>query len=60
LVFGGSEEGNFFALDAENGKPLWELQLGDAVRANPISFSMGGKQQVAIAAGSTLFVFGLP
>jgi alcohol dehydrogenase (cytochrome c) len=60
LVFGGAEEGNFFALDAENGKPLWDLQLGAAVRTNPVSFAIDGKQQVAIVAGSSLFVFGLP
>ena len=60
LVFGGAEEGNFFALDAENGKPLWDLQLGGAIRANPMSFAIDGKQHVAIAAGSALFVFGLP
>jgi alcohol dehydrogenase (cytochrome c) len=60
LVFGGTEEGNFFALDAENGKLLWQLQLGARVAANPVSFSIDGKQQVAIAAGSTLFVLGLP
>jgi alcohol dehydrogenase (cytochrome c) len=60
LVFGGSEEGNFFALDADTGKPLWDLQLGGAIRANPISFAVDGKQYVAIAAGYSLFVFGLP
>ena len=61
LVFGGTEEGNFIALDAENGRLLWDVQLGAAVRAgNPIAFSVDGKQYVTIAAGSTLFVFGLP
>jgi alcohol dehydrogenase (cytochrome c) len=60
LVFGGAEEGDFFALDADTGKPLWNLQLGAAIRANPVSFSIDGKQQVAIAAGNSLFVFGLP
>ena len=60
LVFAGAEEGNFFALDAENGKPLWDLQLGAAIRASAMSFAIDGKQQVAIAAGSSLFVFGLP
>ena len=51
LVFGGTEEGNFFALDAENGKPLWDIQLGGAVHANPISFGIDGKQYIAIASG---------
>ncbi len=60
LVFGGTDEGNFFALDADTGKPLWDLQLGGAVRANPVSFGVDGKQFVAIAAGYSLFVFGLP
>jgi alcohol dehydrogenase (cytochrome c) len=59
LVFGGSEEGNFFALDAETGKPLWDLQLGAAVKANPMSFAVDGKQYVAIAAGYSVYVFGL-
>jgi alcohol dehydrogenase (cytochrome c) len=60
LVFGGTEEGNFFALDADTGKPLWDTQLGAAVRANPMGFAVDGKQYVAIAAGYSLYVFGLP
>ena len=59
LVFGGAEEGNFFALDADNGKALWDLQLGGAIRANPMSFAVDGKQYVAIAAGSSIISFGL-
>ena len=59
LVFGGSEEGNFFALDAETGKPLWDTQIGGAVRGIPMSYAVDGKQYVAIAAGFTLFVFAL-
>jgi alcohol dehydrogenase (cytochrome c) len=60
VVFGGSDEGNFYALDAETGKPLWDIQTGGGIVANPISFLSDGKQHVAIAAGSALFVFGLP
>jgi alcohol dehydrogenase (cytochrome c) len=59
LVFASTEEGNFFALDADTGKPLWDLQLGAAIRANPMSFGVDGKQYIAIAAGSALFIFGL-
>jgi alcohol dehydrogenase (cytochrome c) len=25
VVFSGSDEGNFYALDAETGKPLWDI-----------------------------------
>jgi len=59
VVFGGSNEGNFYALDALSGKPLWDFQTGGAIAANPISFLIDGKQHVAIAAGHSLFVFGL-
>jgi len=60
LVFGGTNEGNFFALDDETGEPLWQFQTGGAIRANPIAFAIDGRQHIAIAAGNALFVFGLP
>jgi len=59
VVFGGSDEGNFYALDALSGKALWDFQTGGQIAANPISFLIDGKQHVAIAAGHALFVFGL-
>jgi alcohol dehydrogenase (cytochrome c) len=59
LVFGGSDEGNVFALDAETGKPLWDFQSGAAVRTNPMSFAIDGKQRIVTTTGSTMFVFGL-
>ncbi len=59
LVFGGSDEGNFYALDAAGGKPLWEFQTGGPIAANPISYAVDGKQYVAIPAERAFFVFGL-
>jgi alcohol dehydrogenase (cytochrome c) len=59
VVFGGSFEGVFFALDAATGKPLWDFQTGGPIAANPISFNIEGHQHVAIAADRVLFVFGL-
>ncbi len=59
LVIGGSNEGNIFALDAETGKPLWDFQSGGAVRTNPMSFAVDGKQRIVTTAGSTMIVFGL-
>ncbi len=59
LVFGGSNEGQFFALDALSGRPLWHFQAGGMINANPISFSLTGRQYVAVAAGSSLVVFSL-
>jgi alcohol dehydrogenase (cytochrome c) len=59
LVFAGAEEGNFFALDARTGEPRWQFQTGGSVRSNPISFQIEGKQQIAVAGGRAIFVFGL-
>jgi alcohol dehydrogenase (cytochrome c) len=60
LVWSGNREGWFFALDATTGRPLWRFQTGGLIWANPISFAVDGQQQVAIAAGQGIFVFGLP
>lgn len=59
LVFSGTMEGDFFALDAETGKLLWRLQTGGPIWAGPISYLSEERQYVAIAAGSSLVVFGL-
>ena len=60
LLFTGDAEGNFIALNAATGKPLWHFQMGGAVYASPMAFAVDGKEYVAIAAGSSLYAFGLP
>jgi alcohol dehydrogenase (cytochrome c) len=60
LVFTGDAEGNFIALDAAAGKPLWHFQMGAAVYAAPMAFAVNGKEYIAIASGSALYAFGLP
>jgi alcohol dehydrogenase (cytochrome c) len=60
LVFTGDAEGNFIALDAAAGKPLWHFQMGGAVYAAPVAFAVDGKEYVAIAAGSAVYAFALP
>ena len=59
LLFSGSREGHFFALDARTGKQLWTRYLGGQIIASPITYLVNGKQYVSIAAGSALFTFGL-
>jgi alcohol dehydrogenase (cytochrome c) len=59
LLFSGSRDGSFYALDARDGKLLWQTNLGPSVAAGPMSFSVDGKQYVSIQAGSALFTFGL-
>jgi alcohol dehydrogenase (cytochrome c) len=59
LVFAGGREGYFFALDAKTGTLLWKSMLGGQVASGPMSYSVNGKQYVAVSAGNNLFVFAL-
>jgi alcohol dehydrogenase (cytochrome c) len=59
LLFAGGREGYFFALDGRSGELLWKGNVGGQVSAGPMSYAVNGKQYVAIAAGSALFVYGL-
>ena len=59
LVFTGDGQGYLVALDARTGKPLWHFQTGGSIKAPPITYTLNGKQQVAIAAGSSIMTFAL-
>jgi alcohol dehydrogenase (cytochrome c) len=59
LLFSGGREGYFFALDARTGALLWKASVGGPVSAAPMTYAIGGRQHVAIAAGSALFVYAL-
>jgi alcohol dehydrogenase (cytochrome c) len=60
LVFAGTREGYFLALDAKTGNVLWKYQTGGLIIAPPITYSLDGRQYVAVAAGSTMMTFALP
>ena len=51
LVFSGSIDRYFRAYDDANGKLLWEARLGDIPSNAPVSYSVNGKQYVAIGTG---------
>jgi alcohol dehydrogenase (cytochrome c) len=59
LVFSGSRDGYFFALDGKNGNLLWKQSLGGQVNSGPMSYMVNNRQYVAVAAGSALFVYAL-
>ena len=59
LLFTGGREGYFFALDDRTGALLWKASLGGTVAMGPMTYSVNGRQYVAAAAGTALFVFGL-
>jgi outer membrane protein assembly factor BamB len=59
LVFSGSDEGSFYALNDQTGKALWDFQTGGSIASNPIAFCVDGHQRIAISANRVLYVFGL-
>ena len=59
LLFTGGREGYFFALDARTGALLWKVNVGGGVASGPISYAVGGRQYVAVAAGAAVFAYAL-
>lgn len=52
VVFYGTLDGWFKAVDARNGRPLWKFKVGSGVVGNPISYrGPDGKQYIAVYAG---------
>lgn len=70
LVFYGEANGLFRALDAKNGKLLWQYNGGAGANAMPVSYAVKGRQYVAMAfggntqmdakRGNSVAVFALP
>jgi len=59
LLFSGGREGYFYPLDARTGALLWKTAVGANVASGPMTYALGGRQYVAVAAGSALFTFAL-
>lgn len=59
LLFSGSVDGYFYALDASTGEELWHVSLGARVHAAPMTYSVDDKQFITIAAGNVVFTFSL-
>ena len=53
LVFAGDIKGTFRAHDAKTGKELWKFNTGSGISAAPISYTLDGKQYVAVTSGRT-------
>jgi PQQ-dependent dehydrogenase (methanol/ethanol family) len=70
VVFTGTPDGQFLAFDAKSGKQLWSYRAEGGVTAPPVTYALGGRQFVAVAAGGNyqinatrsddLLVFALP
>jgi alcohol dehydrogenase (cytochrome c) len=51
IAFVGDLDRYFRAVDVNTGKTLWKIRLGTSVQGFPVTFSIGGKQYVAVTAG---------
>ncbi|HLQ90213.1 MAG TPA: PQQ-dependent dehydrogenase, methanol/ethanol family [Xanthobacteraceae bacterium] len=52
LVFLGHSDGTFSAHDAKTLKEVWSFNAGTGINAPPITYSVNGKQYVAVLVGS--------
>ncbi|MEK9652716.1 MAG: PQQ-dependent dehydrogenase, methanol/ethanol family [Betaproteobacteria bacterium] len=52
LAFYGDPDGRFNAVNDETGEHLWSFQMGSGVHGNPTTYTVNGKQYVAIVYGA--------
>ena len=52
--------GRFYAFDARTGRQLLRIETKAGVRADPLTYSVNGKQYVAVVATHTIQAFALP
>ena len=50
LAFVGDLDRYFRAVDANTGKTIWKTRLGTSVQGFPVTFSIDGKQYIAVPA----------
>jgi len=51
LVFAGKPSGEFVALDARSGEQLWQFQCGSGHHSSPTTYSVDGRQYIAVPVG---------
>lgn len=51
LVFYGNQHGTLKAVNARTGKVLWQFDVGTGIIQSPITYTVGGKQYIAVVAG---------
>jgi alcohol dehydrogenase (cytochrome c) len=51
IAFEGDMNRMFRAFDVKTGKVLWETRLGTSVQGFPLTYSVGGKQFIAVPTG---------
>jgi alcohol dehydrogenase (cytochrome c) len=60
LVFFGENSGSFMAVDASNGKVLWDFPTNHTWKAQPMTYMFDNKQHIAVPIGQSIVAFALP
>ena len=55
LAFVGDLDRYFKAFDSDTGKELWKVRLGAPLHGYPVSYSVNGRQYVAVTTGMGVF-----
>jgi PQQ-dependent dehydrogenase (methanol/ethanol family) len=60
IVFYGQASGEFAAVDAKSGAPLWHFETHETWKASPMTYTVNGRQYVSITSGANVLAFALP
>ena len=60
IVLYGQASGEFAAVDAKSGAHLWHFETQETWKASPMTYSVNGRQYVAITSGANVLAFALP
>ena len=59
LVIAAEDTGALIAVDAADGRVLWNFQTNQTWKASPMTYAFDGRQFVAIAAGPNIIAFAI-
>jgi alcohol dehydrogenase (cytochrome c) len=57
LIFLGHYDGTFAAYDAKTLNEVWSFNVGSPIQAPPVSYSVNGKQYVAVLVGARMWPY---
>ena len=60
VVFYGQASGEFAAVDAATGAPLWYFETQENWKASSMTYVLDGRQYVAVTSGANVLAFALP
>jgi alcohol dehydrogenase (cytochrome c) len=60
LVFTSDDRDRFMAIDAGNGRVLWDAHVGENIHASPMTYAIDGRQYVILPSFTKLMAFALP